>query len=107
MITVAAGAGFGGGAHERPLVSQQAIIWIIYLAVFVGIFYFFMFRPQMNRQKEQLALLASLAVDDQVITAGGVYGTIRAISDDVLDLEVADGVIIKVAKAAVARKLEA
>lgn len=87
--------------------SQQTIIWIVYLAVFVGIFYFFMFRPQMNRQKEQAALLASLAVDDQVITAGGVYGTIRAIEGEVIDLEIADGVIVKVARAAVARKLEA
>lgn len=87
--------------------SQQTVIWVVYLAVFVGIFYFFMFRPQMNRQKEQAALITSLAIDDQVITAGGIYGTIRAIEDDVLDLEIADGVVIKVAKAAVARKLEA
>ncbi len=86
---------------------SQTTIWIVYLAVFAGIFYFLLYRPQVNRQREQTALLASLAVDDQVITAGGIYGTIRAVEDDVIELEVAPNVIVRVAKMAVARKLEA
>lgn len=85
----------------------QSTLWIVYLVVFVGIFYFLIFRPQMTRQREQTALLASLAVDDQVVTAGGIFGTIRSIEDDTVELEIAPDVIIKVAKGAVARKLEA
>lgn len=86
--------------------SSQTLVWIVYLAVFVGIFYFFMFRPQMERQKEQAALIASLSVDDQVITAGGMFGTIRALDDEVVELEVAPDVVVRVAKPAIARKLE-
>ncbi len=86
---------------------SQTTIWIAYLAVFAGIFYFLLYRPQMNRQREQLALIGSLAVDDQVITAGGIYGTIKAVEEDLIELEVAPNVIVRVAKAAVARKLEA
>jgi preprotein translocase subunit YajC len=107
MIAVAAGT-----PRRRPdLVAEdpmsQYSLLIVYIAVFVGIFYFLMYRPQMNRQKAQAALLASLSVDDQVVTAGGIYGTIRAIEGEIIDVEVAPGVVIKVAKAAVARKLEA
>jgi preprotein translocase subunit YajC len=86
---------------------SQITLLIVYIAVFVGIFYFFMYRPQMLRQRQQTALIESLAVDDQVVTAGGIYGTVRAVEADVVDIEVADGVIIRVAKGAVARKLEA
>jgi preprotein translocase YajC subunit len=53
----------------------QTTIWILYLAVFVGIFYFFIFRPQMNRQKEQMALMSSLAEGDRIVTAGGIFGS--------------------------------
>lgn len=86
--------------------SQQTIIWIVYLAVFAGIFYFFMYRPQMNRQKEQMALMSSLQRGDKVVTAGGIFGTIAGLEEDVVELEIASGVVIRVAKGAIARKLD-
>ncbi|HEY3317273.1 MAG TPA: preprotein translocase subunit YajC [Coriobacteriia bacterium] len=86
---------------------SQNTIWIGYIVLLVGFFYFFMYRPQVTRQKEQRALLSSLAVDDQVLTASGMYGTIRAIDEDVIEIEIADGVVVRMAKAAVTRKLEA
>jgi preprotein translocase subunit YajC len=85
---------------------QQYYGSAIYLVALAAFFYFFFVRPNQQRQREMQALLASLAVGDQVITAGGIYGTIRAIEEDIVDLEVADGVIVRIAKGAVARKLE-
>jgi preprotein translocase subunit YajC len=79
---------------------EFAIGWFVLLAV--G-FFFLIVRPQRRQVAAHRALIASLGVGDEVITAGGVYGTIRALRDDVLELEVADGVVIRVARAAIAR----
>jgi preprotein translocase subunit YajC len=79
---------------------EFAIGWFILLAV--G-FFFLIVRPQRRQIAAHRALLASLGVGDDVITAGGVYGTIRALRDDVIELEIADGVVIRLARAAIAR----
>ena len=78
----------------------------LYVVGFGALMYFMFIRPQQKRSKEFAALIAALAVDDQIVSAGGIYGTIRAIEDDVVDLEIADGVIVRMAKGAIARKLE-
>lgn len=70
-------------------------------------FYFLLIRPQMKRQKEQQALMASLAVGDRVVTIGGMYGRIAALTDETVDLIVTDGVTVTFARSAVARKVEA
>ena len=65
--------------------------------------YWFMIRPQRQSMAEHVMLLENLEVGDEIISAGGVYGTIRALRDDEVDLEVANGVTIKLARGAVAR----
>ena len=75
--------------------------WFVLLAV--G-FYFGVVRPQRRTMMEHRVLLENLQVGDDVISAGGVYGTIRALRDDVIELDVAEGVTIKLARAAVARR---
>jgi preprotein translocase subunit YajC len=79
---------------------------LLYVVGFGALMYFLFIRPQQKRQKEFAALLTSLVVDDQVVSAGGIYGTIRAIEEDVIDLEIADGVVVRMAKGAITRKLE-
>jgi preprotein translocase subunit YajC len=79
---------------------------LLYVVGFGALMYFLFIRPQQKRQKEFAALLAALTIDDQIVSAGGIYGTIRAIEEDVVDLEIADGVVVRVAKAAITRKLE-
>ncbi|MGB4592415.1 MAG: preprotein translocase subunit YajC [Coriobacteriia bacterium] len=69
-------------------------------------FYFLLIRPQMKRQKEQQALMASLAVGDRVVTIGGMYGRVAALADDTVDLIITDGVTVTFARSAVARKVE-
>jgi preprotein translocase subunit YajC len=67
----------------------------------VVILYFFMIRPQMKRQKEQKKMVGSLAKGDEVQTEGGIMGKIANLGDNFIQLEIADGVEIKVRRSSV------
>ena len=69
------------------------------LAVFV-IFYFFMIRPQMKKQKEMTNYRNSLKKGDKVITTGGIYGKIYEVKDNHVMLEVGGDLKLKVDKSA-------
>ena len=70
------------------------------LLVFV-VFYFFMIRPQMRKQKELKAYRDALKKGDKVITTGGMYGKITEISDLTINIEIAPNVSVKVDKFAI------
>ena len=74
-------------------------------AIFVAM-YFLLLRPQRRRMKETQNLQTSLSVDDEVVLSSGVIGFISAIDGDVLWLDIAEGVEIRVLKSAVARKID-
>jgi preprotein translocase subunit YajC len=65
------------------------------------IFWFLVIRPAQRRQREVRAIQADLAVGDKIITNGGIFGTIARVEDDRLGIEVADGIVINVARPAV------
>jgi preprotein translocase subunit YajC len=71
------------------------------LLIFV-IFYFLILRPQQLKQKKHKEMLESLGKGDEVVTNGGIHGTIVRIKDNILILKVADKVEIQVSKSAVA-----
>ena len=75
------------------------MVW--YCVVVFGIIYFLMVRPNKKRMAEYQKMLDSLQVGNRVMAAG-VYGTIKKINEKTIDLEVAKGVVIEVAKNAVA-----
>ena len=79
---------------------------IIYFVVLAAVFYFLFIRPQAQRQRAQQSLLESLSVGDRVVTAGGLYGTIQALAGDIVRLEIADGVVVDVARGAIGKRLE-
>ena len=89
-------AGGAGGQAGNPLMS------ILPLVLMFVVFYFLLIRPQQKKQKEHRNTLASLKEGDRVLTGGGLYGTIRKIKDDVLTIEIAENVRIKVNRAYVA-----
>ena len=68
----------------------------------VVIFYFFLIRPQMKRQKEHKALVESLQKGDEVQSDGGLMGKIRALGDTIDTVEIARGVEIKIRRTAIA-----
>jgi len=67
----------------------------------VLLFWLFIIRPATRRQRELRHMQSSLSVSDQIVLTSGVYGTVRVIADDHVLVEIADGVTIKVARAAV------
>ena len=65
------------------------------------IFYFMLIRPQQKRMKEHTRLRAALEVGDDVLLSSGIYGTVTQIDREMLEVEVADGVELRVARNAV------
>ena len=74
---------------------------IIYVVAFIAIFYFMAIRPQSKQRKAHAALLSSLKKGDTVVTAAGIYGKVKRVEDNVVVIEVAKGVSMKVARRAV------
>lgn len=71
------------------------------IVVMIAIFYFLLYRPQKNQQKRRKSMLDSLKKGDQVITIGGIYGTIEELGEKSLKLKIADGVVIEVVRSSV------
>ena len=78
---------------------------LLYLGILVVAFLLLIVRPQRRQMAAHRALVASLEVGDEVVTSGGIYGTIKAVDDGTLDLEVAPGVVLQVARGAVAQRI--
>jgi preprotein translocase subunit YajC len=89
---IAANSSGGGVAVFLPLV------------LLVVVFYFLLIRPQQRRARAQRDLVQSLSVGDDVITVGGMLGTIRAVDDDAVTVEVAPNTKIRMLKSAILRQ---
>lgn len=72
---------------------------IIMMLLIFAVMYFFMIRPQQKRQKELARFRQGLQNGDKVITAGGIYGTVKEVKDTYILLEIDNGVSIRVDKA--------
>jgi len=79
---------------------------IILLPLFFAVFYFLLIRPQQKRVKEHAELVRSLEPGDDVLTNGGLYGTITTIDGQIAELEIADGVVVRIQRASVAELIE-
>ena len=74
----------------------------IFILVLLVAMWFLLIRPQRRRQMEAQRLVDSLAVGQEIVTAGGLYGTITALEEDEARVQIADGVEVRVAKRAIA-----
>ncbi|MDR0982666.1 MAG: preprotein translocase subunit YajC [Culturomica sp.] len=74
------------------------------ILIFV-VFWFFLIRPQMKRQKELKNFRESLKKGDKIVTNGGIYGKVADIQDNIILMEVAEGVKLKIDKAAVIKDM--
>jgi preprotein translocase subunit YajC len=81
---------------------MAALLPILLLIVLM---YFLLIRPQQRRMREQQALLSAVAEGDEILTSSGMYGFITAMDGDTVWVEIAEGVEIRVAKAAIARRV--
>jgi preprotein translocase subunit YajC len=80
--------------------------FLVVIVLLLGVMWVLIIRPQKRRQLQQQEILSSLAEGDEVLTAGGIYGTVRELDEDSLMLEIAPGTTIRVARRAVAGKVE-
>lgn len=72
--------------------------FLIPMLGFFAVFYFLVIRPQAKKAKETSSMLESLKKGDQVLTAGGILGTIVGVTEKFVDLKIADSARIKVLK---------
>ena len=91
LLTVFLQAAGGGGDYS----------FLIMMVAIFAIMYFFMIRPQTKRQKEIRKFREALSVGDKVVTAGGIYGKIKEIKDNIIVLEIADNVRIRIDKSSI------
>jgi preprotein translocase subunit YajC len=75
---------------------------ILFIVVLIAIMWLLLIRPQRQRQVKQQQMLSALNVDDEIVTAGGIYGTIVALDDDVVHVRVAPDVTLRLARRAIA-----
>ncbi|MDG4766556.1 preprotein translocase subunit YajC [Solwaraspora sp. WMMD406] len=84
----------GGGASFMP---------ILMIGLLFGVMYFMMIRPQQKRRREAEQMQSSIGPGDEVVTIGGLYGTVASVDDETVMLEVAPGVHERYARPAIAR----
>jgi len=84
-------------ANTSAMIGQ-----LLPFAAIIGVFYFMIIMPQKKRDKQMKEMLAALKVGDEVVTIGGIIGTISSIKDDTVTLEVgADKTKIKFERSAI------
>lgn len=87
----------------QPQPGQQSWTTFIPLILIMVVFYFFLIRPQMRKQKELKNFRESLKKGDKIITAGGIYGKINNISDNIVTIDVGNNILLKIDKTAIVR----
>ena len=90
----AGGAPGGGGSMGMILMAGMVIV-----------FYFFLIRPQAKKQKEQRNFETALEKGTEVVTASGILGKINKIEDQIVTLEIATKVFIRVTKSAISKEM--
>ncbi|MER7008667.1 preprotein translocase subunit YajC [Dactylosporangium sp. NPDC000555] len=87
-------------AAESSGGSALPLLVVVAFAAFV---YFLMIRPQQKRRRETESMQSSMGVGDEVVTVGGLYGTVVEVTDDTVLLEISPGVTAKYARAAIGK----
>jgi|TARA_B110000971_G_scaffold171745_1_gene176552 preprotein translocase subunit YajC len=87
--------------------NGQGIAQFIPLILIFVIFYFFLIRPQQKRAKDHLAMVAGLKRGDEVITSGGIIGTVeRVMEDDRIEVLLSDNVKVQIIKSTITSLLK-
>ncbi len=104
MLSIA----FAQGVQQQASRTQQSpIMGLLPIALIFIIFYFLLIRPQKKAQKNQAMMRDSLKKNDEVITSGGIHGTIVNIQNDVVTLRIDDNTRIKVQKGSISSQKRA
>lgn len=88
-------------AQAAPSAFDALNSLIVPTVLIIGIMYFLMIRPQQKRLKEHRDMVASIRRGDTVVTSGGIIGKVAKVDENELQVEIADGVKIKVVRSTV------
>ena len=78
---------------------------LVFLVLLFAVFYFMLIRPQRKRVQQHQQLVASIERGDEIFTIGGLRGTVTALRDDEVELEVAPGTRVRFLKSAISRRV--
>ncbi|MFH1394997.1 MAG: preprotein translocase subunit YajC [Candidatus Omnitrophota bacterium] len=92
-----------GSASAPGSCATNSLMGLMPIAVIFIIFYFLLIRPQKKTQKEHAKMLSELSKNDEVVTAGGIYGTVVNIQNDIVTLRVDENARIKIQKSSVSK----
>lgn len=90
-----------GSGQEK---GSSFLGFLPFIALIV-VFYFFLIRPQMKRQKDTQSMLQSLRKGDRVTTTGGIIGTVVGFDDEKVVIKVADGTKLEILKGFISQKI--
>ncbi len=96
---------FISDAHAQAGGGQGSLISLLFPLLLLPIFYFLMIRPQQKRVKEHKAMVEALKKGDEVVTNGGLGGTITKVSDGFFQVKIADNTEVTVQQNAIANLL--
>jgi len=78
---------------------------LIFFVLVFGVFWFFMIRPQVKKQKQERKFREELKKGDKVVSTGGIYGKVVEISDKFVKVDVANGTLLKIDKSCISADL--
>jgi len=87
--------------------SPSLIQYVVPYLLIMGIFYFLVFRPQKNKQKEFQKLLANVKKNDEVVTTGGIHGTVVNVKEKTIVVRIDDHARMEIDREAIARVVSA
>jgi preprotein translocase subunit YajC len=93
IFAAAAAAGAGAPSGSELFVRQIMPLLLIFV-----VFYFLLIRPQQKRQKQHQARIEAVQKNDEVITGGGLMGKVVKVTDDYVEIDLAQGVRVKAVK---------
>ena len=98
---------FASNVHAVIAQGEAAggLAGLIPLILIAALFYFVLIRPQQKRARKQRELIASVQVNDRIVTIGGFHGTVKSVDEETIRLELEPGTVVTMAKQAVSRRL--
>lgn len=99
FISEALAEGGDAAGQGDPMTS------LIFMIVIFAVFYFLLIRPQAKRAKEHKQMVSALNKGDEVITSGGIYGKLSNVSEDLVEVDIADGTTVKMQRQAISSVL--
>ncbi len=98
FLAYAMGGGGTGGAGGQGAGFGAFVPLILMFAIF----YFLLIRPQQKKAKQHRELLSALKKGDRIVSSGGLHGTITGLTDDVVTVEIAPKVRVKISRGSIA-----